>query len=114
MKDEEVVIKLEFDFELAEDKNREWGDLQWAVQAVPTSHLYISANHEKLLEVINKTSALIYQAEEVPHDATHRKVVWKKLHYIERFPYLLQGVSSVNFLFSCNYNYYLDYNFKAN
>jgi glycerophosphoryl diester phosphodiesterase len=71
-KDEEVHIEMEFKFELAEDMKLSKDEVvrTWDNIAQPTSHIYISADQTKLLEVVNMRSAIIYvidNKEEVHH-----------------------------------------------
>jgi hypothetical protein len=113
---------MEFKFELAE--NIKMSKIEaakcWDSAATPTSHIYISANQKRLLEVVNRQAAIIYEiaSSEDVHDHegkfSHIRVSWKKQIYIDRFPQLLQGNASVNFLFSSNFNYYLDFDYANN
>ena len=57
---------MEFKFELAEEikefkRHKEWC---WDSKVTPTSHIYISYNKQRLLEVVNLTSAFIYEIDD--------------------------------------------------
>lgn len=119
-KDEEVRVALEFNFELGECPENQ--QFNWHETEDPTNHIYISACKTKLLEVVNRSYAIIYKVDDDRSEQmldskgnfSHNRVHWKKLHFINRFPRALQGNTSMNFLFSANFSYYLDLDFTNN
>jgi len=86
----------------------------WNAIKEPTQHIYISANNEKLLEIVNRESVNIYRKGDSWDVDGHEKVFWRLESVVNRFSDLLQGEGSVNFLYSKNFNYYFDFDYDKN
>jgi hypothetical protein len=62
--DEKVNILFEFDFMIFENLDtNQLKECGWEVNSVPSQHIYISADLNKLLEVINNRVAIIYEVD---------------------------------------------------
>lgn len=120
LKDENVEIVYEFDFMIFENFTKEeLLNAGWDTESQPTQHIYISSDRSRLLEVINGETAIIYKGTTIDvHDEfgkfTHRRILWQKENHIPRFPKMLQNDIPINFLFSHNFTFYLDFNYKQN
>ena len=89
------------------------------MNTVPTQHIYISADLNKLLEVVNNRVAIIYEVDTRTDiyegdSVSHQKVTWKVINHIKRFPTLLQNDIPTKFLFSNNFTYFIDFDFDEN
>ena len=118
--DERVTIVFEFDFMIFENlDSNQIKECGWEVDSLPTQHIYISSDKNKLLEIVNNTIAIIYEIDTRTDifEAgffSHQKVTWKEINHIKRFPTLLQNDISTKFLFSNNFTYFIDFDFEAN
>ena len=64
-----------------------------------------------MLERTGNSAAHIYQKESGKEEG--EMVTWQKIRSIERFPSLLAGKCSFNFLFSPNFRYYIDVDYEG-
>jgi len=62
-----------------------------------------------MLEVLDDSYAIIYKKNE--KNKANLTVSWRPLYYINRFPSLLCGQTSANFVFSPNFEFYWDTDF---
>ena len=95
-------------------------DFEFDVTQDPKQRLYLSKDTTLMMEVINGLVAKIYRRQNVdtgefPDDSkadNGQKVKWiprEKGGYITRFPIHLSKYTSVNYLFSPNFTYMIDY-----
>jgi hypothetical protein len=78
--------------------------------------IFISKDRKKMMEVWTHY-ADVY--EQVPIEPANGKedgwgplVKWNKIYHIKRFPRLIQGLCSANFVFSPDFTYFIDVDFK--
>ena len=63
-----------------------------------------------LVQASSDWSAIIYTRSEISVD---RKVEWKILYKIHRYPIALKGSSSANFLFSPSFDKFIDIDWRS-
>jgi len=76
-------------------------------------YMYLSENLDRLLvQFKNDFSAMIY--EHPGTKAGQKRIDWQHKYTMKRYPVMLKGVSSANFLFSPDFEKYIDVDYVAN
>ena len=70
--------------------------------------LFISKDTFRLMEVVNGLIAKIYERSRSQNTNIDKMVTWNHVSTITQFPSLLQGANNANFLFSPNFDRYID------
>ena len=93
----------------------------WDINYKPVQRLWLSKDTTLLMEVINDYIGTVYKRVNVDADGRELKkekedhgqlVLWKVKYNIKRFPKSLVFKTSVPYLFSPNFKYQLDFNFR--
>jgi len=71
--------------------------------------LYLSKNTKRMMEVFDNQLAVVYERTDVKAGS---KIEWKPVASIEQFPTVLQGLTSANFLFSPNFDWFFDIDYS--
>ena len=123
-------VRFHFFFELLRKRvKNELEIFDWNVNHAPKQRLYLSRDTMRLMEVINGTTAVVYQREDVIDGETQamesekyqdgneidygQQVKWKVLYRIKKFPKSLTEHTSVPYLFSPNFTYQFDFDYRA-
>ena len=96
---------------------------EWDVNSNPVQNLYLSQDTQKLMEVVNNQFANVYTRcnvddkgktiTEVSLEDCGQQVKWKVAYRIKRYARTLAGKTSVPYIFSPNFTFQLDFNYRA-
>ena len=109
-----------FNFKLIKKAPKEYLKVfDFDVTQNPIQRLYLSADTKLLMEVINGFVATVYERFNIDDNGNEyrlngdegQKVKWEPKYIIRRFPKHLADITSVNYLFSPNFTFQLDYNY---
>ena len=76
-----------------------------AAEENPYQRLQLSRDLNKLMEVFGDSKCNIFTKQK---DIHKKQVEWTLTHQIKKYPTPLQGLTNANFLFSPNFNYFID------
>lgn len=128
----ECQVRFHFFFELLRPKVRdELEEFDWDINSNPKQHLYLSQDTMRLMEVVNNFAATVYYRGNIDENGTiirqstilnsnlselkkdhGQQVKWKVEYRITRFPRFTEQ-TSVPCLFSPNFTYQFDVNFRS-
>ena len=128
----ECRVRFHFFFDLLRQQNQEkLNEFDWNINAKPRQHLYLSQDTMRLMEVVNQFTATVYYRGNIDEhglirmattiketdlsqlkDTDHgQQVKWQVEYRIPRFPRFTEQ-TSVPALFSPNFTYQFDVNFR--
>ena len=115
--DEKVDIVYQFEYDIMVDLSQE--DVEafgWDVEKKPCQMIFVSADTNKLLEVINNQVAIVSERRDIDDSfgSDIPRIEWEKKQIIRRFHRALQGQIESNFIFSPNFNFHFDFDFAEN
>ena len=127
-----VDLRFHFLFDMIRKTTRNYlKDFDWDVCSQPVQRLYLSKDTKLMMEVINDFIATVYyrvNLDDNGRKSTNRNglfedvdfsedcgqpVKWIEKYKIKRYPKSLVDKTSVPYLFSPNFTYMIDFNYRA-
>lgn len=121
-------LLFHFIFPLIKQKTREYlKNYDWNIDEKPVQRLWLSKDTRLMMLVINDVIGTVYRRIDIDDDGNEIKtfnsnqrqkdhgqaVEWVVHYQIKRFPKLLVDKTSVPYLFSPNFTYQFDFNFRT-